>query len=309
MTSSRAFSFGVAAFFFSVTWLAAAHARAVAPEPTSGRVLFRDDFSSQSSGWTTRVLPSGAIFAYGSGDYLITPSTRNDDYAGAPYFELHSDIAFSVDVQSAAPGSVNFGAGVVCGRPSVLSAAYLFKVYSNGAWAVLRGSVDAQLTPQTIVDGTLSHGLGETPVTVTAECADRGEVSGGAVTHLAMFVGGISVASLDDTWSALSGTGWRAGLTAGPGTAAPLQTAHFTNFVLREVAPGVSSTTAGSRLPIELIIAALVGLVSIGLIVRRRSKRSRASAGTPSWVPESVGAPVIPPGPPGDPEPPPRPDG
>ena len=219
-------------------------------------------------------------------------------------------------MQSPAASSVHFGGGIVCGRPNALGSAYVFKVYSDGVWAVLRTPMVEQAKLQPIVDGQLSHGLGPgSPITVTAVCGDRGSASGGAVTHLSMVVDGFSVANLDDTWSALSGSGWRAGLTAGPGTEEPLQAVHFTKFVLRDAtatrsSAGGPSAGGGNRLTVELIVAGVVaaGLGSI-VTLRHRSSRADAGLGEPSWIPESAGGPGIPPGPTGDSEAPPRPDG
>jgi len=81
------------------------------PAPTSGGVLFQDDFSRPSSGWD-RQREEGHIAAYIDGGYHISISAEDTVVWGRPHLDF-DDIIIRVDAEKLA-GSDDNVFGIIC---------------------------------------------------------------------------------------------------------------------------------------------------------------------------------------------------
>ena len=183
-----------------------------------GTIVFSDDFSDPTSGWTTAPLPSGTTFAYGVGGYVVTAKGALHHFSFAPYVDPVQQLSQSVSAtEPATPGASGAGGvGVVCRRGTGSSQLqYEFLVFSDRRWYVERrdGAAEGSV-PTVLKQGSLSAGPGSTPVEVDGMCASETD---GRTTRLALFVNGRKVADLANVASTFLDLGWRGGIDVASG--------------------------------------------------------------------------------------------
>src|SRR2546423_65856 len=109
------------------------------PSPTSGSILFQDDFSKPANGWMATATDY-AEFAYLDGEYRIL--LRKPDFN--PYSllpkESFGNCSVEVDVRLAA-GRANGVFGILCraeANQQTVERAYVFAIRADGFYAILK---------------------------------------------------------------------------------------------------------------------------------------------------------------------------
>jgi hypothetical protein len=102
---------------------------------SQGTVVFRDEFTNQSSGWSKRALPSGTTFGYVGGRYVVVAKGTLHHYAYAPYGDPVAQISVTADYVTSAAKAGGSGVGVSCDQGSGKAALlYEFMVYPGRQW-------------------------------------------------------------------------------------------------------------------------------------------------------------------------------
>ena len=110
-------------------------------EATSGKVVYSDDFRDASSGWSTAKLPSGSIFSYQSGKYVVFAKGTLHHYAESPYALPHKQLTISVTGTQAAGAPDGAGFGVTCRRGlGPQQVRYQFLVLAGGQFFIEGGN-------------------------------------------------------------------------------------------------------------------------------------------------------------------------
>lgn len=247
--------------------------------PVGGTVVYADNFSNPYAGWWTGTTPAGDDVQFRNGAYEVTPARGKGFVLAAPYEEGQSELSIGATFQLP-DRRTSAGGGVTCGWPSLSYAHYEFTVHSDGDWAILRAMRTSLLTaPDTVVSGQLKDFSAGLPVTIVGECADRESTGDRRVTRLSMYVNGVQVAGLNDTFNEVTGTQWRAGVVAGQVDQGPLATMRFTNFELR-VPMGAPEATSRAQSWAPLFV--LAGIFAVGIALsrlagKRRRRREQAA--------------------------------
>lgn len=201
-----------------------------------GRRVFRDDFRSPTSGWTTNPLPSGTTFAYTPAGYVVVSHGSGIfHFALAPFQEPLVQTSTSVTATEGSGAVGNTGFGVACFNGiGATQVQYVFTDRADGQWVIDREIGQPSTTNQVVaIDrGSTPNPPGTRPVTVTGVCAT---LSDGANTRLTLFIGSDQVANLADK-APLDGTGWLAALATLSG-AGPTSTVTATDFAIRDLGP------------------------------------------------------------------------
>ena len=106
---------------------------ATASKPAN--VIFQDDFSNDTSGWS-RVRSDEGITDYENGAYRIFVNLDNEDYFGTPGLSLQSDVRVEVDATKVA-GSDDNDFGILC-RYQDNNNFYQFLISSDGYVGILK---------------------------------------------------------------------------------------------------------------------------------------------------------------------------
>jgi hypothetical protein len=282
-----------------------AGAQTATPTPPTGQVLFSDDFSDPDSGWGGDTLSSGAVFAYGTNEYLITPAAGHVDFNGAPYAEGQADLIQSVEIRLPSGSATgNVGSGLTCGRPTTSDAQYHFFVWPDGVWSInRRDAADSKVVA--VIHGHL-EGNGIAPgalISVVSVCETVLSGESG-VSHLSFFIQGQRVADVNDPWALSADSGWRGGIITTGSDHGPQQAVHFMHFSISTgtgsgtpsgpASVGAPVAASNTPLPWLAIIAGVVGFLAAGLVISRKRKRHPAAPTYPTF-PESSLPPPPPP--------------
>jgi S1-C subfamily serine protease len=132
--------------------------------PESGNVLYQDDFSDSSSGWTIMKDPDGSV-DYVGGEYQITVTSPMMFISGTSG-KTDSDVI--LNVTSNVKNTSNQGDfGLIC-RQQNDGSYYAFEVSEDG-YASIWKNINDQMTP--LVDWEFVQGLkGKSEVKITAAC-------------------------------------------------------------------------------------------------------------------------------------------
>ena len=178
-----------------------------------GDVLYKDDFSDNTSGWD-RVLNDGGIMDYDSGGYRILVKQADMNFWATPS-ENFGDVRVEADVTKLNGPDEN-RAGLIC---RYQNGNYYFFIISNDGFyaigkftngqAILIGQESMVQTDTIVLDG-INH--------LRADCVGN---------TLTFYVNFTEVASTQDADFATGGVGLLAGAFAGPGV-----DVLFKNFVV-----------------------------------------------------------------------------
>jgi hypothetical protein len=182
-----------------------------------GRVLFQDDFSDSSSGWSQASTDQGAT-EFADGVYRILVNEPNLDIWSIPGVEF-SDVRIEVDALKVG-GDRDNRFGVIC-RATNQNNFYTFVISSDGYFGVgkIKGEV-YQLIGMDALKRSDAIKLGSEFNHIRADCIGK---------TLTLFVNGQRLISVEDLEFALGGVGVIAGTYDKPGT-----DIRFDNFVVYE---------------------------------------------------------------------------
>jgi hypothetical protein len=175
-----------------------------------GTLVFTDDFTDSSSGWSTETLASGTSFAYGSGGFLVTAVGDLNHFDDSPWTTAYDQLAMAATGTQAGNITTNTGLGVACFRGSGSSQLfYEFMLYSDGGWTVERGlGPFGSAKYKVIKEGSGAPKPGSTPVTVQAACM---KVDAKTV-RLILAVNDKTVADVTDAPGSIPSDGWTASI-------------------------------------------------------------------------------------------------
>lgn len=176
---------------------------------SQGTVVFRDDFTDQTTGWSKRALPSGTTFGYVGGRYVVVAKGTLHHYAYAPFDQPVPQISVTADYVTSAARAGGSGVGVSCDQGSGKAALlYEFMVYPGRQWFIeeVRGSIGTNPPTTVLKQGraTVKHGK----ISVTGACTTSDD---GARTVVTLFVNGAKVGQATSTVKPPS-DGWLAGV-------------------------------------------------------------------------------------------------
>jgi S1-C subfamily serine protease len=172
------------------------------PAPEAGNVLYQDDFSNSSSGWTIMTDPDGSV-GYANNEYLIKVTSPMMFISGTSG-KTASDVV--LDVTARVKNPTNKGDyGLICRQQSDGSY-YAFEVSEDG-YASIWKNVNNQMTP--LKDWEYVQGLeGTSEIKITAACIGN---------QLGLGVDGQLILSTTDTDFQEGDTGLLAGTVETPG--------------------------------------------------------------------------------------------
>jgi hypothetical protein len=171
-----------------------------------GTVVYSDDFTDSTSGWTTETLPSGTTFSYSAGGYVIVAKGSLDHFATAPYEKSVQQVAISITASQSDDAPVGAGYGVSCWRGKDASELrYDFIITTAGDWEVERRDGGFATQPLVLKRGTAAFTLSSTPLVVEGMCATLADLQ---TTRLLLFAGTQKLADLTDTTSVVPDAGW-----------------------------------------------------------------------------------------------------
>ncbi|GAB4502621.1 MAG: hypothetical protein Fur0035_21750 [Anaerolineales bacterium] len=186
----------------------------------SSNVLFKDDFSSTSSGWDKASGDNGST-DYADGAYRIFVSTTQYDAWANPSKSFDADVSVEVDVTKSA-GPDNNDMGIIC-RYNTINGNFNFYYFiiSSDGFAMIAKMVDSKSSflAEKATDPNPAIKMGSATNHLRADCIG---------SQLTLYVNGTQVMSVTD--SDLSGGG-DVGLIAGTFDTAGTD-ALFDNFVV-----------------------------------------------------------------------------
>jgi hypothetical protein len=203
--------------------------------PGRGTVVYTDDFHDPGSGWTTKTLPSGTRFSYGTREYIAVAAGDLHHYAFSPFQLPEPQLSARVTATLSSGGARLSGFGIGCYRGSgAAQVRYELLLTGDGLWFLERGSgAPGDNGPQSILkQGTSTVIAGTTPLTIEGLCAT---LQGGQKTRLMLFIEGQQVADAIDTADTLPDRGWTAELIV-ISSASAQSTVVFTDFAERDAA-------------------------------------------------------------------------
>src|SRR2546423_4982109 len=109
------------------------------PSPTSGSILFRDDFSKPANGWMA-TKTDYAEFAYLDGEYRIVLNKPDFNTHSLLPKQSFSNCSVEVDVRLAA-GPSNGVFGILCrgeANGQAVQQAYVFAIRADGFYSILK---------------------------------------------------------------------------------------------------------------------------------------------------------------------------
>jgi hypothetical protein len=178
---------------------------------TSGTVVFEDDFSDPSSGWSTTTLASGTTLAYSGGHYVIVAKGSLHHFSNAPYFSALPQLGMSVTATQSAGAPDDSGFGVTCAQGTgTQEVRYQFLVVVGGLYLIERstGADSATNAPTVIKQGTAPAEPGAQSLTVAGDCITAADSQS---SRLVLFINQTKAADVTDTATA-SGGGWVGGI-------------------------------------------------------------------------------------------------
>jgi serine/threonine-protein kinase len=158
-----------------------------APQALGGQMIFQDDFSDLSSGWSTTDFEAGEV-GYGDGYYFASSDEAGGMVWGTASLSLDDTVIEVEATQISAPATDNNAYGVMC-RVQPDEDGYLLRISGDGYYAIHR-----------IVEGVFEALVDWT----TSDVVNQGNASNRirAVcdgTRLALFANGELLAEVDDT--------------------------------------------------------------------------------------------------------------
>jgi hypothetical protein len=185
-----------------------------APPLSSGAVLFQDDFSRSSSGWSRMVVPEG-IMDYDGGGYRILVNSLQMNFWSTPQKDF-ADVRIEVDTGKLAGPDEN-RIGLICRFNG--SDYYFFIISSDGFYGVgIFFDGQALLLGQSEMQSSENINKGLAVNHLRADCVDD---------TLTFYVNGFQVAQAQDSTLASGDVGMLAGTFATPGV-----DVIFDNFVV-----------------------------------------------------------------------------
>jgi hypothetical protein len=177
--------------------------------PTSGRVVYSDKFSSDSSGWPSESLPSGSSLGYASGAYVISGQGDRTHFARAPFNSGQAALGMSVSATETSGDSGDDLFGLECDHGSDKQVGYNLFVNLAGEYIVDRFTPGANgiRTATRVAHGQTGTSLARaSAVRLDAAC-----ITNGGSVELILDVNGKQVL---DTTDGSPGSGlWIGGLT------------------------------------------------------------------------------------------------
>jgi hypothetical protein len=109
--------------------------------PGRGTVVYTDDFHDPGSGWTTKTLPSGTRFSYGTREYIAVAAGDLHHYAFSPFQLPEQQLSARVTATVSSGGARLSGFGIGCYRGSgAAQVRYELLLTGDGLWFLERGS-------------------------------------------------------------------------------------------------------------------------------------------------------------------------
>ena len=175
-------------------------------EPQPSRVLFKDDFSDPTSGWT-RVSANNGLTDYDDGVYRILVEQPNTDIWARPQ-QRFGDISIEVNTFKVS-GDRNNRFGVIC-RLNAPSSFYTFLISSDGYYGIgkVEGS-DYSLIGMESMQASEAIEQGAAVNTIRADCLG---------STLSLYVNGQKLIEVQDDEFKSGDVGLIAGAYATPGT-------------------------------------------------------------------------------------------
>ncbi len=199
--------------------------------PDAGTVVYSDDFTNKTNGWSEGSLDDGSSFVYGHEGFVITGRSSTDLWADPPKF--YSRKQFSVSTTATlAKSRPDTGFGVACYRGRTANMlTYEFFVLTSGEWYIQsrEGDMEESTYPDYVDSGEGVTPAGATPVTIVAVCADIDDNT----TRLVMFVDGEKVYDATKTRASLPPSYWTGALLVTAVENGPEVT--FTHFEERDL--------------------------------------------------------------------------
>jgi len=203
--------------------------------PSSGDVVFMDDFHNPATGWNTVSGAADVTYAYSNGTYVVVAKGNYNYYSPAPYYLRPQQISASTTATLDAHAPSDAGFGIDCDRGAAESlVTYEFTADADGRWFVDKAIGDTASTiPTTLVSGSLglAPAPGTIPVTLAGICATQ---SDGQTARLVFFIDGKRVTDIVDYTATSSGRGWAADLVTSASDSGPV-TVTVTRFELRDL--------------------------------------------------------------------------
>jgi hypothetical protein len=165
--------------------------------PTTGTVIFSDDFTDPTTGWNIGG-HDDSDNEYDSAGYTITVTKPWMVSTPSPYDGVVSQLSQSVTSSISASSEEGSSFGLACGRdfdaPSEMD--YEFFVDREGGWYIQRRNkaTDFSSNPHVLSEGAVPQRTTK-PITMVAVCASLAD---GKTTRLVLFIGGVEAADLTD---------------------------------------------------------------------------------------------------------------